>query len=242
MKINFRQSLTYAAHLFKALTKTRFRPLIPMISEHIKQDSIVIDVGANAGYFTKIFSKLAPQGKVYSFEPGSYARSIITRVVKVHGLSNVTILPYGLGDKAAAHELHLPLKKSGSLGYGLGHIGDDRRVDARDTVSEKIDIKTLDDFVAENSITRVDFIKIDIEGWELRALEGAHSTISRHRPVLMLEMIDRFLGRAGDSSRKMWDFLKSFGYDIYRYDETGRMDFLEAPIEEGDIICVRKKG
>lgn len=241
MKLNFRQSLTYTAHLFKALTKTRFRPLIPMISQHITKDSVVIDVGANAGYFTKIFAKLAPDGKVYSFEPGSYARSIISKVVKVNGLSNVTILPYGLGDKASAQELHLPVKRSGSLGYGLGHIGDDKRVDARNTMSEKIDIRTLDDFVAENNITRVDFIKIDIEGWELRALEGAHSTISKHRPVLMLEMIDRFLGRAGDSSRKMWDYLKSFGYEIYRYDETGRVDLLEAPIDEGDIICFTRK-
>ncbi len=238
MKLNFRQTLTYTAHLFKALTKSRFQALEPMLKTHIPVDGVVLDVGANAGYFTRIFSKMAANGRVYSFEPGSYARSILNKVVTLRGLSNVTVLPFGLGDKPSSQELHLPLKDSGSLGYGLAHIGDDKQVDHRDTVSENIDIRTLDSFIAEQNIDRVDFIKIDIEGWEMRALEGGRTTISKHRPVLMLEMVDRFLGRAGDSSQKLWDYLKSYGYDLYRFDENGRIDQLEAPVAEGDILCV----
>lgn len=239
--LTLRQKLTYTAHLFKALTRQRFLELKPLLQQHIRADSVVIDVGAHAGEFTKLFSSLAPQGQVYSFEPGSYARSILTRVVSVRGLKNVSIQPVGLSDKPATETLHMPLKDSGSIGFGLSHVGDDKNVDARDTVEEKIVLVTLDNFVAQQKLTRVDFIKIDVEGWELRALEGARKTIEQHHPVLMLEMVDRFLSRAGDSAQKMWDFLKAQGYDIYRFDDTGRTDFLEAPIDEGDVLCVRKK-
>lgn len=238
--LNFKQKLTYTAHLFKALTRQRFLELKPMLQQHIREDSIVVDVGAHAGEFTKLFSTLAPQGRIYSFEPGSYARSILTRVVSVRGLRNVSIQPVGLGDKASSEILHMPLKQSGSIGFGLSHLGNDKNVDGRETVEEKINLVTLDDFVAQNGLTRLDFIKIDVEGWELRALEGGAKTIEKFHPVLMLEMVDKFLQRAGDSSRKLWDFLKSQGYDIYRYDENGRTDFLEAPVEMGDVICIRK--
>ena len=240
--LSARQKLTYAAHLFKALTKTRFKPLIPLIAQHVKADSVVIDVGANAGYFTKIFSSLTPQGKVYAFEPGGYARSILSKVVSIHGLKNVCLIPMGLSDKHAVNTLHMPVKSKGNLGFGLSHLGDDKSVDPRDTLTEEIKLTTLDEFFASEKINRVDLIKIDIEGWELRALEGGRNTIATHKPVLMLEMVDRFLTRAGDSSRKMWDFLKGHGYDIYRYDDkSGRTDFLEAPVDEGDILCLPAK-
>lgn len=241
MKMNFSQRMTYIAHLGKALTKTRFKPLIPLIAQHVKEDSVIIDVGANAGYFTKIFASLAPQGRVYSFEPGGYARSILTKVISIRGLKNVTMIPMGLSDTPATNTLHMPVKVKGNLGFGLSHLGDDKTVDPRETLTEDIQLTTLDAFVAQHAIKRVDLIKIDIEGWELRALKGAEKTIAAHKPVLMLEMVDRFLSRAGDSSRAMWDFLKGHGYDIYRYDDTnGRTDFLEAPVDEGDILCVPK--
>lgn len=209
-----------------------------MIASHLPVDGIVLDIGANAGYMTRLFSGIAPQGHVYAFEPGSYARSILTRVVSIRGIKNASIQPFGLGDAETTLELHLPVKKSGSLGFGLGHIGNDKNVDARATVSEKIAIRTIDSFAASTGITRIDLIKIDIEGWELRALEGGKRTLEKHRPVLMLEMVDRFLGRAGDSSQKMWDFLKALNYDIYRYNDQGQTDLLEAPIHEGDILCL----
>lgn len=241
MKLTFDQKLTYAAHLFKAITKARFQAVEPLIAPYIRPDSIVIDVGANAGYYAKIFARMAFKGKVFAFEPGSYARSILQKVVCIRGLNNVSIVPAGLGDRHGKVELHLPLKISGSLGYGLGHMGDDKTVDARETIAETVDILTLDQFVTDKDISRVDFIKIDIEGWELRALEGARNTIKRDHPVLMLEMVDRFLSRAGDSSQKLWDFLTEHGYTMTRYDDNGRTDQLEAPVDEGDILCIFKK-
>lgn len=234
--INFRQRLTYSAHLFKALTKRRFVALEPMLKPHIKSDAVIFDIGANAGYTARLFTKLAPQGKIYAFEPGSYARSILTKVVKIHGLKNISVLPFGLSDVPTTQVLHMPVKSSGSCGFGLSHLGENLAIDTRETLKETIALQTLDGFIPADM--RVDFIKIDIEGWELRALVGGKKTIERDKPVLMLEMVDRFLNRAGDNAQKMWDFIKDLGYEIYSYDENGHLSPLSTPIAEGDLLCI----
>jgi FkbM family methyltransferase len=241
VSLSARQRLTYTVHLFKALTKKHHADLVPFLQQHIKPDAVILDIGANAGNFTRIFSKLAPQGTVHAFEPGSYALSILKRVIAVRGLKNVKLHTVGLSDKKMTLDLHMPVKQSGSVGFGLAHIGDDKAVDPRATVSEQIPLDRLDDVAKATKIERVDFIKIDVEGWELRALTGGEELIARNHPVIMLEMVDRFLQRAGDSSAALFKFLYGHGYDIYRFDETGRTDFLEAPVVDGDIICIPQK-
>lgn len=130
----------------------------------------------------------------------------------------------------------MPVKSSGSCGFGLSHLGENLAIDTRETLKETIALQTLDGFISPDM--HVDFIKIDIEGWELRALLGGKNTIERDKPVLMLEMVDRFLNRAGDNAQKMWDFLRDLGYDVYSYDEAGQLSLINAPITEGDLLCI----
>lgn len=238
--LNVRQKLAYSAHLFKALTKQRFLDLVPMLKTYINDDSVIIDVGANAGHFSKLFSKLAPNGQVYAFEPGSYARSILTRVIYFRRLRNVNLFPFGLSDTACENILHMPIKAKGNLGIGLSHLGYQKSVDGRDTKSETIQLSTLDAFVADLDLKRVDFIKCDTEGWELRMLTGAEKTIATFRPVLMLEVVNNFLGRAGDSSAALWDFLNRHNYEVIAFDDKGRMTPAPEAIMLGDIICLPK--
>ncbi len=74
----------YVAHLFKALTKQHHQEYIPLLKSVISDDSIIIDVGAHAGQFTKLFSTIVPNGRVYAFEPGSYTSSILNKVILLH--------------------------------------------------------------------------------------------------------------------------------------------------------------
>jgi len=150
----------------------------------------------------------------------------------------VRVIPYGLGSISSDEILNLPIKKSGSLGYGLAHIGDDRNIDSRQTVEEKIIIETLDNVLSNLSITKVDFIKIDIEGWELRALYGARRCIETCHPVLMLEVNEKYLNRAGDSTANLWAFLCEFNYSIFSINDNGETSLLDGPILEGDILCI----
>ncbi len=218
-QITFRQRLTYWAHLWKALTRQHHSALRPMFRELVPSDGVVIDVGAHAGQFTKLFAGLVPQGRVIAFEPSSYAQRILSIVVAVKRLSNVTVVPAGLSDAAGQAELAMPLKASGSLGYGLSHFGVEA---ARPVVRESVDLMTLDGYVGEAGLDRVDLIKADIEGWEARLIKGASVTIARHRPAIVLELVRDHLARAESEPGEIWAALGAAGYtaSVWRADGT----------------------
>lgn len=221
-----RAYLTYMAHLFKAVSRQHHTELRPVLARYISDDAVIADVGAHAGQFTKLFAAMAPRGHVYSFEPGAYALSILRKVRRAKNLKNVSIVPFGLSDANGAALLHLPIKKSGSLGFGLGSLSGPK--EGSRTHTDKVSITTLDDFVQENKITRLDFIKCDIEGWELHMLKGAKKTLDSLSPVLMLEVNHDALRKAGSSKQEMDDFLRCLGYtEVAQADEDAI--FTKAP-------------
>lgn len=224
--------------MFKALARQHHQELLPLLKKHIPENGVIIDVGAHAGQYTKLFARVVPQGHVYSFEPGSYARSIVSKVIALRGLKNVSLFPIGLSDKATEETLHVPIKRSGSVGFGLSHIGQVPKDAARPAHEEKIILATLDQVAAELALTRVDFIKADIEGWEMRFLLGARKTIERFRPVIFIEINDEFLKRANNSAAEVWDYLKSMNYRISRLEKDGAtLTPLAAPVMRGDVWC-----
>lgn len=218
-RITFRQRLTYWAHLWKALARQHHSASRPLFRELLPPNGVVIDVGAHAGQFTKLFAGLVPQGQVIAFEPSSYARRILSIVVAAKRLANVTIVPAGLSDAAGTAELAMPLKASGSLGYGLSHFGVET---ARPVVRESVDLMTLDDYVGEAGLDRVDLIKADIEGWEARLIKGAGVTIAKHRPAIILEIVSGHLARAESEPGDIWAALGAVGYtaSVWRADGT----------------------
>lgn len=123
LALSFRQRLTYTAHLYKAVFNQYHMAMRPVFARHIPETATVFDVGAQAAQFTKHFAALATKGHVYAFEPGAYARRILTAAVRWRGLRNVTIVPTGLSDQPGEATLVSPIKKGGGIGFGLSHLG-----------------------------------------------------------------------------------------------------------------------
>ena len=209
-----RQHLTHLAHLYKALARQHHRDLRPLLASLVPQDGIVIDAGAHAGQFTKLFAGLAPGGRIYAFEPGSYARSVLEPVVSLRRLRNVTIVARALSDSEGTEDLAIPLKASGSFGFGLSHLG--ARSPRREARHETVSTTTLDGFASEQGINRLDFIKADVEGWEIRLLRGASRTLASHRPTLLLELVRTHLARADTDPAEAWAILEPLGYEAIK--------------------------
>jgi FkbM family methyltransferase len=227
----------FFAHLWKAVTKQHHRELTPLLRGLIPEDGIVFDVGAHAGQYAKLFARLAPKGFVYAFEPQSYARRILRAAIRLNRLRNVAILPFGLGAASGIAMLTLPVKKSGSYGFGLAHMGHDDG--KRDAEREAVAVATLDQAVAALGLARLDFIKADIEGFEQRMVAGGKKSLKRLQPALLLECNQAHLARAGDSVAGLWTLLEGLGY---RAHDPGSSDL--APIakpREGDILFLMKK-
>ena len=209
--LGWRARATYITHAFKAAAKQHHREMVPVLRRFIPEDAIVFDIGGHAGQFAKLFAKIAPVGRVYTFEPSPYTLSILRLGIRASGLDNITVVPDGLSDAAGTLTLTTPLKEHGSRGYGLSHFGTGGD-SGRSTVAQEVNITTIDAFAAGEGIEKLDFIKADVEGWELRMLLGGMKTIGRTRPALMIELEDRHLARAGDTLEGAWDTLVSWGY------------------------------
>ncbi len=209
-----RQRLRFAAHLFKALARQHHGALRPLLGDHVGPGAVVIDAGAHAGQFTKLFAALAPGGRVYAFEPGAYARRILETVVRLKRLDNVRVVAAALGDEDGEATLTLPLKARGRLGFGLAHLGGDGEVGR--ALRERVPVTTLDRFAGAAGLRRLDFVKADVEGWEVRLLRGAGATLERFRPALLLELGQTHLARAGDAPEEAWRLLGPLGYRALR--------------------------
>jgi FkbM family methyltransferase len=227
----FRFNPGFFAHLFKGVCKQHHRALAPLLRTIIPEDGIVFDVGAHAGQFAKLFARLAPRGFVYACEPGSYARAILRIALRLNRLANVAVLPLALGDKSGVGLLTMPVKRSGSFGFGLSHLGTEGA--GRATVIEVVPVATLDEVAALLALDRLDFVKADIEGFELRLIKGARATLTRFKPALLLELDDTHLARAGDTLAAAWDELLALGYSPFT-PSTARTP-LDAP-RGGDVL------
>ena len=232
MRLTLRQRASWLAHVFKSATQQHHRELRPLFAPFIPADATVIDIGAHGGQFSKLFAAMAPRGQVHAFEPSAYARSVMVPALRFNGLGNVTLIPMGLSDQPGELILHTPIKRRGGLGYGTAHLGGE----ASGGVDQTVTLTTLDAFAGE--LPRLDFIKADIEGWELRALKGGEATLRRFRPVLYLEVDEACLARAGDTPADLFDWLAALGYRGFTTPElnaapgyAGAGDYLFTPAE-----------
>ncbi|MBU2544900.1 FkbM family methyltransferase [Patescibacteria group bacterium] len=142
----------------------------------LKQGDVVIDAGANLGIFSLFASKkVGPGGKVYAFEPILENRELLRKTIELNKINNIEIIPYALGKKEEDLLMSIEMDKLGSSS-GFFQKGSERSV-------KQI---SLDKFVEQRQISKIDFIKADIEGMEHELLIGAEQTIKKFKPKLSI--------------------------------------------------------
>lgn len=153
--------------------------IIARCATHIRPESTVIDVGANIGLHTVHFAQAARLGKVICFEP---ARATFARLLKnVADLANVIPLNIALSDKAGLRQFFITSDDAYS---GL------KDTQRRDVLHREWVPCFNGDAILEplTRDTRVDLIKIDVEGLERQVLEGMRALLTTHRPVICCEI------------------------------------------------------
>ena len=107
------------------------------------------------------------------------------------------------------------------------------------TLVEEVSIVTLDEEIPRSSLPAPDFIKIDIEGWEIEALRGARSTLELHKPALFLEMHGETMREKRRKVAEIVAFLWGIDYRLIRHLETGGTITPQntAAAMEGHLYC-----
>lgn len=208
----FAPSAGWIAHLWKSVTRQDHAQWRSTLRRLVADDGVVIDVGAHGGQFTRLLAEIVPRGLVLAVEPSGYARSVLRTALWVRGVNNVTVVATALGAESGIAVLHTPIKRRGDMGYGLAHLASLPEGTLTGSIAEPVAVTTLDALVAALELSRVDFIKADIEGYEAALIAGARGTLKRCRPALLLEHNAKHLARAGSSLNHLWAELISLGY------------------------------
>lgn len=178
--------------------------ILSVCLEHIKEGDTVIDAGAWIGGHTMAYAnKVGIRGMVYSFEPNPYAFQCLLK--NTHQFPNVLSFQLLLGDERGIATFSA---KKGW--YDSGYMGDNHKI--ADVPMETLDFANI----APN------FIKIDVEGCELKVLKGAAKTIEKFRSVMMIEINHAALKRQGDNASAIhaWLWKNKYGYQIIEKDFT----------------------
>lgn len=148
----------------------------------LRPGDTVLDIGANFGVFTKLFSELAgPSGEVIAFEPIPETFRTLSAGVELLKLQNVKTLNKAVSDHVGTALMEVP-QYSETMGENLYESHIVNSSDAPNTYS--VQTVTIDSL----QLSKVDFIKIDVEGHELQVLRGGRETIQRLHPTLMVEV------------------------------------------------------
>jgi len=188
--------------------------MLPRILPHIKEGSVIIDVGAYIGDTTEALRK---KGVVHAFEPNPEAFECLK--YNMQG-KDVVCRNIALSDHVHGYSVVIP-----NDNFGMATIDD-----KGETVTT-----TLDNYCKDYGIIP-NVIKIDAEGYELKILVGAFEIISKHKPILILEVNESALIAHGTSRIELFEYLDKIGYiysDIYG-------EPLEKLHTQFDIICYAK--
>ena len=165
----------------------------PIISKFCKPGMIVFDVGANIGEWTLTMANgVGAQGRVYSFEPTPFLFDALNKTVVANQFNQVIVSPYALSDKSKTMDFYIQYDENELLDARLSRL--DSPADFKEWITDgkkakKIQVKTitLDEFAVKEKLERLDFIKIDAEGYESAIVEGGLTVLKKFRPNLILE-------------------------------------------------------
>ncbi len=184
---------------------------------------VILDIGANAGFMALSMAQAARSrsAKIHAFEPVPSTYAELVRNVELNGLGR-RIQPhaFALGENAGSVTFFVPAFH-GSVAASQQPLfqGENREVN--------VEMRTLDAFVAEEKLERVDLIKCDVEGAELFALRGGLDSLQRFRPVLMLEMLRKWARAFNYHPNDILELLKLLGYRCY---SLGAGELCEHPL------------
>jgi len=185
-----------------------------IVKKIIKKGDVVVDVGANIGYYTLIFAKLVGNdGKVFSFEPEPTNFNLLKKNVEINGYKNVVLIKKAVSTKTDKTMLYIANDNKGS--HTLVNAKHDGEF-------IEIDSVRLDDYF-KNYYGKINFVKIDIEGSEASAIKGMSSLLRKMGQIKIMTEFSPFMLDKSDINSKIYiELLNELDFEIYNLDGKKR--------------------
>ena len=186
------------------------------LKRNLTDSSILVDVGSNYGWHSIYNSKNC--NKIYSFEPQKIMYDIQLKNIIDNNICNIELLNCALGDMNESKNMAPIDYTHNSINIGDLSIG---------LEGDSIEIKTLDSL----NIGNIDFIKIDVQGYEKNVLLGAKKTIYEFKPIIIIEIENHQLRKFNYESSDLFKLLRDLNYEIFLLDYY----------YPSDHVCVHKE-
>jgi len=193
-----------------------------IVKKYVKEGDVVLDIGANIGYYTLLFAQLVgPKGRVFSFEPDPVNFDLLRKSVEINDYQNVTLIQKAVTNKNGKLRLYI-----GKGNRAINRIYDAGMSDTEDSI--EIETTFLDDYFRDQNNIKIDFAKIDVEGAESVVIQGMSSILKRSKNLKIMTELDPFLmKKSGCDAANYMQILLEHGFKIY--------DILK---EEGEFIPI----
>ena len=179
-----------------------------LLNEILKPGDRMIDIGANIGMISIHAAHLVgPSGRVDSFEPNPVCLEQLDEVISRNGIKQIHVHPIGLSDAEAELEL-----KQNDEHTGIGTFAE---LEPGEVVTSTIAQVKRGDDVFKDDEQAPKIIKMDVEGFEYRALLGMEQTLRRWKSMIVMEMNEHHLNRAGTSTKEVGEFMVGLGYRAF---------------------------
>ena len=203
--------------------KTWWNNELSSISPYLRQGGVVVDVGSNLGFMSGVFSALTgPSGRVHSFEPSPVVYSKLLEVIEANNYTNVSSYNMGCGKEESSLTLYCP---SSSGGATLRPHAD---LEGKTPKKQTVRIVKLDDFLGPK-LERLDFLKIDTEGYEDEVLTGAAGLIQKFKPIIYIELCSEYLISSQNADRCLRDHGYTFDRELALDESSNGANFFAFP-------------
>ena len=221
-------SIRVLGHAFRAWRRNKrwakHEPETPYLADLLAGSPMCLHVGARDGRHAYVVTQVAPAAQIHAFEPSAFTFEVLKVCLAWHGIAGqVTPVHAAVSDKAGQLLLVTPKKTSGRMGRAFAYVASEApvgqvRPDLEDSGVEiqPTPVVTLDGYCESHGLKRIDFIRMDIEGGEQRALKGAERLIDRDRPHVQIEIHPVMLETRFESSAEaVLDVFLSRGYRMF---------------------------
>lgn len=185
------------------------------VKRMVRPTAIALDIGANCGYYTLMLAKLVGNdGIVVAFEPTQWALGRLHENINLNGFSNIVVEKIALSDTSENRLIssdEMAFRASWTLDRRSSHHG-----------TERVTFERLDDYLKRSGLARVDFMKIDVDGYELRVIRGAKAVIEQFKPSLLIEIGKYTMRDIGDDPEHLTSLLWDLGY-MFKSDDGRRV-------------------
>ena len=193
---------------------------------NIKSGDVIFDVGGNVGLFSLILAYACPNTTIYSFEPIPVTYEKLEKNLDLNKSlkKNIQTFNIGFSSEQGTFDFFLPgtnqaasMKPINDEFYLMESDSKGNYTGKEKLVKIECKVDTIDLFCNNHSISKIDILKLDIEGAERDALTGAKGTLNKFLPLVYCEMLRKHAARFGYHPNEIIDYMNEKGYDCFAF-------------------------